>query len=137
MSPQSTTSEQAGEASKAAGEGSGQSLPLAMQPEVEVRPADFVELAPPKSAVPAASSLDHLLDVSVRVTAELGRVTMPISEILKLGIGTVVELDRPISEPVDLMVQGMRLARGEVVVVDDRFAIRIVEIVDPKKRATS
>lgn len=117
-------------AAKPASEGGAQPE----QPQVEARVADFVELTPPKTAGPAASSLDHLLDVSVRVTAELGRITLPISEVLKFGIGSVVELDRPISEPVDLMVQGRQLARGEVVVVDDRFAIRIVEIADPKKR---
>lgn len=109
--------------------------PTAAQAEVVAKMADFVELASPKAPVSAINSLDNLLDVTVRVTAELGRVVMSISDILKLGVGSVVELDRPISEPVDLMVQGVRLARGEVVVVDDRFAIRITEIASPKKRA--
>jgi flagellar motor switch protein FliN/FliY len=105
-------------------------------PEVVARVADFADLtaaaAPANPAGPAP--LDRLLDVSVTVTAELGRVTLAIGEVLKLGVGSVIELDRPLSEPVDLMVQGVRLARGEVVVVDDRFAIRIKEIADPKKR---
>jgi flagellar motor switch protein FliN/FliY len=68
------------------------------------------------------------------VTAELGRVTMPISAILGLGISSVVELSREVSEPIDLVVQGVRMARGEVVVVGDCFAVRIKEIIDPKKR---
>ncbi len=105
--------------------------------EVVARVADFADLtaaaAPANPAGPAP--LDRLLDVSVTVTAELGRVTLAIGEVLKLGVGSVIELDRPLSEPVDLMVQGVRLARGEVVVVDDRFAIRIKEIADPKKRS--
>jgi flagellar motor switch protein FliN/FliY len=83
---------------------------------------------------PAAKggSIHHLLDVAVKLTAELGRVSMPIGEVLKLGPGSVVGLDRAIAEPIDLFVQGVLFARGEVVVVEDRFAIRIQEIIDPK-----
>jgi flagellar motor switch protein FliN/FliY len=94
--------------------------------------ADFPELESIRAAT-ATGSLNHLLDVAVCVTAELGRVTMSIGEILKLGVGSVVELDRSVSEPVDLLVQGVPFARGEVVVVKDRFAIRIQEILDPKQ----
>jgi len=67
------------------------------------------------------------------VTAELGRMTLSIADILKLGLGSVVSLDRTVSEPVDLLVQGVPFARGEVVVIEDRFAIRIREILDPKQ----
>ena len=80
----------------------------------------------------AAGSLDHLLDVSVCVSAELGRVTITIADLLKLEVGSVVGLDRAVSEPVDLLVQGVLFARGEVVVIDDSFAVRIREILDPK-----
>ena len=103
------------------------------QPGVAAKAAEFAEL----SATPAAgarASLDNLLDVTVTVTAELGRTTTSIGNLLKLGVGSVIELERAISEPIDLMAQGVRLARGEVVVVADRFAIRIKEIVEPKKR---
>jgi flagellar motor switch protein FliN len=79
-----------------------------------------------------AGSLDHLLDVSVCVSAELGRATMTIADILKLDVGSVIGLDRAVSEPVELLVQGVPFARGEVVVVDNCFAIRIREILDPK-----
>jgi flagellar motor switch protein FliN/FliY len=75
-----------------------------------------------------------LLDVTVTVTAELGRVSLTIGDLLKLNTGSVLELDRLVAEPVELMVQGVRLARGEVVVVDDHFAIRIKEISEPKKK---
>lgn len=98
---------------------------------VVARVADFPELQP-KPNTSAAGSLNHLLDVSVSVTAEIGRITLSVAEILKLGHGSVVSLDRPISEPIDLLVQGVPFARGEVVVIDDRFAVRIREIVDPK-----
>src|SRR5262245_24743934 len=100
---------------------------------VAARAAEFAELAP-AAATGAKASLDNLLDVTVTVTAELGRTTTSIGQLLRLGVGSVIEFERAISEPVDLMAQGVRLARGEVVVVDDRFAIRIKEIVEPKKR---
>jgi flagellar motor switch protein FliN/FliY len=100
--------------------------------EVVARMPEFAELTPAVAA--AAGSINHLLDVTVTVTAELGRVTLAIGDILKLGLGSVLQLDRTVADPVDLMVQGVRLARGEVVVVDDRFAIRIKEIADTKKR---
>ena len=75
-----------------------------------------------------AVPLDRFYAVNVDVWAELGRVSLPIGEILELGEGAVVKLSRPISEPVDLVAQGVRLARGEVVVIDDCFAVRIKEI---------
>src|SRR5580704_13736609 len=103
--------------------------PEAAHESVVASLADFPEFAS-ISNVSETGSLNHLLDVAVRVTAELGRVTLTIGDILKLGLGSVVELDRAVSEPVDLLVQGVPFARGEVVVIDDRFAIRIREIID-------
>jgi flagellar motor switch protein FliN/FliY len=100
--------------------------------EVVANVADFPEFESIRAAT-GAGSLNHLFDVAVCVTAELGRVTMSIGDILKLGPGSVVELDRSVSEPVDLLVQGVPFARGEVVVVEERFAIRIQEILDPKQ----
>jgi flagellar motor switch protein FliN/FliY len=102
--------------------------------EVSAKAVDFAELSSKPSGA-GTGSLDRLLDVKVNVTVELGRASTTIGEVLKLGVGSVLELDRAVSEPVDLMAQGVRLARGEVVVVDDRFAIRIKEIAEPKKRA--
>jgi flagellar motor switch protein FliN/FliY len=113
----------------AAGNPAASSLPA----DVVARAADFAALTS-KATGQGAASLDRLFDVTVTVTAELGRRTLAIGDILKLSLGSVLELDRLVSDPVDLMVQGVRLARGEVVVVDDRFAIRIKEIADPKKR---
>ena len=101
--------------------------------DVAAKVPEFAELSG-SSGSADPTSLDHLLDVNVTLTVELGRVVLPIGEVLKLGVGGVLELNRPVTEPVDLMAQGVRLARGEVVVVDDRFAVRIKEIIDPKKR---
>lgn len=103
------------------------------RPDVVARVADFAELSAPATAGTPAP-LNRLLDVTVVVTAELGRVTMPISEVLNLNAHSVLELNRSVTEPVDLLVQGVLLARGEVVVVNDCFAVRIKEIAEPKKR---
>ena len=103
----------------------------ATSPDVLARAVEFPTLtAKPSDGISA--SLDRLLDVTVTVTAELGRITLPISSILNLGVNSILELDRNISEPIDLMVQGVRLARAEVVVVGDSFAVRIKEIVEPR-----
>ena len=82
----------------------------------------------PKSPAP----LDRLLDATV--TDELGRVTLPISAVLNLNVNSVLELNRSVAQSVDLMVQGVPLAGGEVVVVNDCFAIRTKELMEPKKR---
>lgn len=101
--------------------------------DVVARVVDFGEQAVAPSSG-AAAPLDRLLDVTVTVTAELGRATLPISSVLNLNVNSVLELKRGVGEPVDLLVQGVLLARGEVVVVDDCFAVRIKEIAEPKKR---
>jgi flagellar motor switch protein FliN/FliY len=85
--------------------------------------------------VPAQSGgrtgLDLLHDVEMEVTAELGRTRMSVRELLSLTPGTVVELDRLAGGPADLLVNGRLIARGEVVVIDENFGIRITEIVSP------
>ena len=77
---------------------------------------------------PAAVSLAQLRGVQVRVTAELGRTMLPIGDILELGTGSVIELNRSVNSPVDLMVDDVLVATGEVVVIDDHFAIRIKDV---------
>jgi len=96
-------------------------------PSVAVSNAQFSPLNDDSNAT-ATIPLDRFYDVSVNLWAELGKISIPLGELLKLGQGSVVRLNRPISEPVELVAQGVRLARGEVVVVDDCFAIRITEI---------
>lgn len=80
------------------------------------------------------ANLDMLLDVSMQVTVELGRTRMLLKQVLDLQQGSVVELDRLAGEAVDLFVNERLLARGEVVVVDDKFGIRITELVAPQKK---
>lgn len=108
----------------------------AVATEVVAHAAEFAEV-PAGTPSQSITGLDQLLDVKVTVTAELGRVQIPIGQVVQLGIGSVLELQRPVSDPVDLYVQGVLLARGEVVVVDDRFAIRIKEIARPRTNGTS
>lgn len=77
--------------------------------------------------------LNRFYDVNVTVSVELGRVQMPIGEMLELGEWAVVELSRSVSEEVDIMAQGVRIAKGDVVVVEDRFAVRITSLEDDEK----
>lgn len=78
-------------------------------------------------------NLDLLLDVPVPITAEIGRAEMPFADVLKLGPGSVIELDKSADEPVDILVNGKYLATGEVVVVGERFGIRILDVVDTNR----
>lgn len=109
------------------GDSVGGAGPLESRGEVPVKLPDFAPLQESRSQRPV-SSVDRFYDVHVPVWVELGRIEMTLGELLKLDEGAVVRLDRPVSEPVDLVSQGVRLARGEVVVVEDCFAIRIKEI---------
>ncbi len=80
------------------------------------------------------SRLNRVLDVPLDITVELGRTRMTIRQLLALGPGSVVELDKEAGEPLDIVVNGQLLARGEAVVVNDRFGIRITDIVNPTER---
>lgn len=79
-----------------------------------------------------SNNIDLLMDVSMRVTVELGRTRMQLAQILELQHGSVVELDRLAGDPVDVFVNDCMVARGEVVVVDDKFGVRITEMVSAK-----
>lgn len=78
--------------------------------------------------------MELILDIPLEVTVELGRVRMLIRDVLELSSGSIVELDRVAGEPVDLMVNGKLVAKGEVVVIEDNFGIRLTEIVSPADR---
>ena len=79
-----------------------------------------------------SNNIDLLLDVSMRVTVELGRTRMQLAQVLELQHGSVVELDRLAGDPVDVFVNDCMVAHGEVVVVDDKFGVRITEMVSSK-----
>jgi len=79
-------------------------------------------------------NIDLLLDIPLEVSVELGRVTMLVREVLEVGTGSIVELQKAAGEPVEVLVNGRLIARGEVVVVEDNFAVRITEILSPIER---
>jgi len=85
----------------------------------------------------AKSNLGIIMDVEVPVSVELGRTEMSIGGVLELGPGSVVELNKMASDPVDLYVNNKLIARGEVVVVDENFGIRITSVVESKERIRS
>ncbi len=89
------------------------------------------------SRAAAPENLDMVLDIGLVATARLGRVEMPISEILNLGPGSIVEVAHLVDEPVDLLVNGKLIARGDVVVVDEKFGLRITEIISTRARIES
>jgi flagellar motor switch protein FliN/FliY len=76
-----------------------------------------------------SQNLDLLMNVPLQVTAELGKCKMPVSDILKLGTGSIVELDRLAGGPVDLLVNNKLVARGEVIAIDDNFGVRVTELI--------
>ncbi|NML43403.1 flagellar motor switch protein FliN [Ramlibacter sp. G-1-2-2] len=78
--------------------------------------------------------IDLVLDIPVQLTVELGRTRIPIKHILQLAQGSVIELDALAGEPMDVLVNGFLIAQGEVVVVNDRFGIRLTDIVTPSER---
>jgi flagellar motor switch protein FliN len=79
-------------------------------------------------------NIQMLLDINLNVTIELGRTRLSIRKILELGPGSIIELDRLAGEPVDLLVNDKVVAKGEVVVVDEYFGIRIISLVSPEER---
>jgi flagellar motor switch protein FliN/FliY len=83
---------------------------------------------PAPGTEPAAAELERLFDVPVELTVEIGRTQMTIRETLALGPGSIVTLDKLAGEPVDLLVNGKPSARGEVVVVDEEFGLRVTEV---------
>jgi flagellar motor switch protein FliN/FliY len=97
--------------------------------EVELAP-----LAPVAGTPTAGSDLELVLDVPVELAVEIGRTTMTIRETLELGPGSIVTLQKMTGEPVDLLVNGRRIATGEVVAIDEEFGLRITHIVSPGTR---
>ncbi len=87
-----------------------------------------------KAGKPQDLSLEMLLDVNVSLAIELGRVRLNIRDLLKLNQGSIVELDRMAGEPLDVLVNGTLVARGEVVVVKDKFGLMLTEVVSPEER---
>ena len=104
--------------------------------EVKVDKADFGELNTIEKEV-SDHKIDMLLEVELDVTIELGRKRMTIQEVLQLGKGSIIELSKLAGEPVDIFVNQKKLAQGEVVVVDENFAIRITNLIEKSERLKS
>ena len=90
---------------------------------------------PESASKSTARSVEFLFDVPLQVTVELGRAKLRVAEVLRLAKGSVVELDKLAGEPLDLRVNGQLVARGEAVVVNDKFGVRLTEVLSPNARA--
>jgi len=100
---------------------------------VGIQQVQFPTLAPSLSEN-QTKNIEILLDVPMQVTVELGRTTMMIRDVLELGTGSIIELDKLAGEPVDLLVNQKLIARGEVVVIDENFGVRVTDIISPMER---
>jgi flagellar motor switch protein FliN/FliY len=81
--------------------------------------------------------LDIILDIPLNVTVELGKVKMPVNELLQLGQGSIIELSKQVGEPLDIYVNNKLVAKGEVVILDEKFGIRVADIINPAERVKS
>lgn len=105
------------------------------QPEIAAQPANiFPAFNEPSAAPGMLNELDMILDIPVQITVELGRTKITIKNLLQLAHGSVVELDAMAGEPMDVLVNGTLIAQGEVVVVNDKFGIRLTDIITPSER---
>ncbi len=98
------------------------------------QPATFQELSPKQNTPETHNDIDFILDIPVQLTVELGRTKITIKNLLQLAQGSVVELNGMAGEPMDVFVNGCLIAQGEVVVVNDKFGIRLTDIITPAER---
>jgi flagellar motor switch protein FliN/FliY len=119
-----------------------QANPSNFDQTTEVMPAErvadashmFPKLSGGSGSRESRQDIDMILDIPVQLTVELGRTRIPIKHILQLAQGSVIELDAMAGEPMDVLVNGCLIAQGEVVVVNDKFGIRLTDIVTPSER---
>lgn len=81
--------------------------------------------------------IDLILDIPLDVSVELGKVRMLVNNLLQLGQGSIIELDKPVGEPLEIYINNKLIARGEVVVVEEKFGIRVTDVVSPLERVKS
>ncbi len=106
------------------------------QPPVNVKPAEFASFEPAFYQQHETQNLDMLLDIPLKVTVELGRTTRSVKEILELSSGSIIELDKLAGEHVDILVNNKIVAKGEVVVIDENFGVRVTDILSKSERLT-
>jgi flagellar motor switch protein FliN/FliY len=104
-----------------------QDTPAASGEKTQVKSVQFTQAAQ-ASEQPGGASLDILLDMNVQVNVTVGRIDISVRRLLQLGPGSVVILDKSVDEPVDLYLKGSKFATGDIVVVDDKFAVRVRQI---------
>jgi flagellar motor switch protein FliN/FliY len=97
-------------------------------------PAVFEQFAGSGARNPTRNDIDLVLDIPVQLTVELGRTKLPIRNLLQLAQGSVVELDGMAGEPMNVLVNGCLIAQGEVVVVNEKFGIRLTDVITPSER---
>ena len=122
-------------------EQAGGTEPAGEQPDAEASAparraptATFEQFSPGPAKAPGTNDIDLILDIPVQLTVELGRTKIAIKNLLQLAQGSVVELDGLAGEPMDVFVNGCLIAQGEVVVVNDKFGIRLTDIITPAER---
>jgi len=101
--------------------------------EIEAQAVEFPSFDQ-QATKPGSDNLDLLMDVGLKLRVELGRTKMLVEDILKLTQGSVIELNKLAGDPVDILVNERLVAKGEVLVVDDNFCIRVTEIISPRER---
>ncbi len=106
-----------------------QPAPQPMQQQMNIQPAQFQGFTAGIPGAGAPANIDLIMDVALEVTVELGRTKKSISEVLDFAPGTIIELDKVAGEPVEVLVNGKMVARGEVVVIEESFGVRITEII--------
>jgi flagellar motor switch protein FliN/FliY len=106
----------------------------ARDPDDGYRAASFQSAVPEPESIPSGTNLDVVLDIPVTLSMEVGRRRLTIRDLLKLSQGSVLELDRDAGAPMDVMVNGTLIAQGEVVVVNERFGIRLTDVVSMRER---
>ena len=106
-------------------------------PAAQTAPAEFGELPPGSESAGGQLNLDLIMDVRLDLTLEVGRTRITVRNLLGLTQGSVVELDKLAGEPLDVLVNGTLVAHGEVVMVNEKFGIRLLDVVSPEKRVES
>ncbi|MBN1916627.1 MAG: flagellar motor switch protein FliN [Verrucomicrobia bacterium] len=124
----------AGESPAAWAAATSVTAPPKRKEQVDAHPVEFAQLGAGQSSQGEARKIDFLLDVPVTVTVELGRTSMVIRDALNLGGGSVVELNKLAGEPVDVLINNKLVARAEVVVVNENFGVKVIDIVSPEER---
>ncbi|ULQ45648.1 flagellar motor switch protein FliN [Flagellatimonas centrodinii] len=109
-------------------------MTVSIQPAADAKRADLPTLEESANGAASDVNLDVILDVTVTLAIEVGRTRIPIRNLLQLSQGSVVELERAAGEPLDVYVNGTLIAHGEVVMVNEKFGVRLTDVVSPAER---